>query len=272
MGFRPPPRTTARSLVMKPAARRFAPARALGCALLLAATTSKGQEADATAPVNLAVVATPSSSAVSGDTSEAALNDGSTPRSSRDARRGSYGNWPNRGTQWVQYDWSRPIRTNRIEVYWWDDRRGVRLPKACRLKSWDGKDFTPVAGATGLGVAGDTFNVTTFDEMTTTKLRLEFDGDGEYSTGILEWRVLDSGNSPDFPPSVSAGVDRVVVLGGKTYLNGRVKTLRTGTPLAVTWSRVSGPGKVEFADARAAETTATFDTPGDHVLQIVAGE
>ena len=44
--------------------------------------------------VNLAVVAKPSTSYVSGDTTPTALNDGYDPRSSRDNRRGSYGNWP----------------------------------------------------------------------------------------------------------------------------------------------------------------------------------
>ena len=81
----------------------------------------------------LSIVAEASSSYVSGDTSLEALNDGYQPTSSRDRRRGSYGNWPRRGTQWVQYSWSKPISTNKIDVYWWDDRRGVRLPKACRL-------------------------------------------------------------------------------------------------------------------------------------------
>src|SRR5207302_10631056 len=141
-----------------------------------------------------------------------ALNDGFTPRSSRDNRRGSYGNWPRQGTQWVQYEWSQPISTKQIEVYWWDDRQGVRLPKASRLKFWDGKEFVPVQNAVGLGVAGDQFNTTTFDEVTTAKFRIEMDGDGEFSTGILEWRVLDSGKAPDFRPTVAAGVDRHVVL------------------------------------------------------------
>src|ERR1043166_3142755 len=83
-----------------------------------------------------ALVATPSSSFVSGDTRNAALNDGLAPRSSRDNRRGSYGNWPRQGTQWVQYEWSQPISTKQIEVYWWADRQGVRLPKASRRKFW----------------------------------------------------------------------------------------------------------------------------------------
>src|SRR5215469_15932977 len=162
---------------------------------------------EATSPINLASVATPTTSYVSGDTSVAALNDGYMPGSSRDNHRGSYGNWPRTGTQWVEYDWSQPISTKQMEVYWWDDHQGVRLPNACRVKFWDGTNFVAVNNATGLGVEGNQFNVTTFDEVTTPKLRLEMDGSDNFSTGILEWRVLDSGKSPDFPPKVRAGVD-----------------------------------------------------------------
>jgi DUF1680 family protein len=240
--------------------------------LLLLATPAFAQESGATA-VNVAVVATPTASYTSGDTSVTALNDGNEIRGSRDRRRGSYGNWPRRDTQWVQYDWSQPISTKLIEVYWWDDRQGVRLPKESRLKYWDGNEFVPVKNASGLGVEGDKFNGTTFEEVTTSKLRLEMDGDGEFSTGILEWRVLDSGKSPDFPPSVVAGVDRVVVLGGRTYLSGKVKALRADTASArVKWEKLSGPGSVNFGNTNATETTATFGKPGQYVLQLTAGE
>jgi uncharacterized protein len=223
--------------------------------------------------VNLAVVATPSSSYVSGDTRDSALNDGSKPRNSRGDRRGTYGNWPRQGTQWVQYDWSQPVSTKQIEVYWWDDRQGVRLPKASRLKYWNGKEFVPVNNVSGLGVTGDQFNVTTFDEVTTSKLRLEMDGDGTFSTGIIEWRVLDSGRSPDFPPRVVAGVDRVVILGGKTYLSGKVQSLKPGGASGkVSWSKQSGPGEVTFENPNGAETTARFDQPGPYALKLTAGE
>lgn len=239
-------------------------------ALLLLPSALLAQSADA---VNMAVVATPSSSFVSGDTRNEALNDGSNPRSSRGDRRGTYGNWPSRGTQWVQYDWNQPISAKQIEVYWWDDQQGVRLPKASRLKYWDGKEFVSVANASGLGVEGNKFNVMTFDEVTTAKLRLEMDGDAEFSTGILEWRVLDSGKSPDFPPTVVAGVDRVVILGGKTYLSGAVKSLKASSPAThVTWSKQSGPADVTFENAHATETTATFNKLGEYVLKLTAGE
>ena len=136
--------------------------------------------------VNLAPAAEPSTSHVSRDTSLVALHDGHAPKTSHVRGKGSYGNWPSKRTQWVQYDWPAPVRTRKIDVFWWDDHGGVRLPKACRLFYWDGKRFVPVRKPSGLGVAKDTFNTTTFDEVRTTKLRLEIDGNGDYSTGILE--------------------------------------------------------------------------------------
>ena len=267
--------------------RRFMTTLVGSLAVALVGTTfvqqSSGMESDsseaggttaAAARVNLAGAAEPSSSYVSGDTTLAALHDGYEPENSRDRRRGSYGNWPRKGTQWVQYDWSQPISTRKIDVYWWDDNRGVRLPKACRLLYWDGKGFVAAGNPSGLGVAGNQYNTTTFDEVRTSRLRLEIDSNGNFSTGILEWKVYDTGKSPDFPPSVTAGVDRVVVMGGKTYLAGELKTLnrKGGASTTVTWSKASGPGKVAFADAKAPATTATFSAAGDYVLKLTAGK
>jgi hypothetical protein len=239
--------------------------------LLLAGVAIPAVPATVEPAANLAVAAIPSSSHVSGDTSLAALNDDNQPRNSRQRGTGSYGNWPRTGTQWVQYEWTQPISTRRIEVYWWDDRQGVRLPKACRLLYWNGTELVPVANASGLGVTGDQFNVTTFDEVRTSRLRLEMDSNDQFSTGLLEWKVSDSGNSPDFPPSVTAGVDRVVVSGGKTYLNGRVKTLKATAAENVRWTQASGPGRVAFADASSPVTTATFSRLGTYVLELSAG-
>ncbi len=243
--------------------------------MLLALRGSVGAQplpdTNASAP-NLAVVATASSSYVSGDTTLQALNDGFEPRSSRDARRGSYGNWPRTGTQWVQYDWSQPISTKHIAVYWWADGRGIGAPKSCRLLYWDGTGFVPVPNPSGQGVALNRYNETSFDEVRTTKLKLEIESDGTLSTGILEWKVYDSGKSPPFPPSVEAGVDRIVILGGKTWLHGKMKVLKSGnadTP--VSWSKESGPGEVKFEDAKSADTTASFSTLGNYVLKLTAG-
>ena len=106
------------------------------------------------------------------------------------------------------------------------------------------RQFVPVNNADGLAVAENRYNTTTFDEVTTTRLRLEIDSDGTYSTGILEWKVYDSGNSPEFPPTVVAGVDRVVMQGGKTHLHGKVQTLsvKDARP-RVRWTKDAGSGR-----------------------------
>ncbi|MDP6635403.1 MAG: glycoside hydrolase family 127 protein [Phycisphaerae bacterium] len=220
--------------------------------------------------VNLAPIAIPSTSHVSGDCSLGALNDGHFPKTSHVRGKGSYGNWPSKRTQWVQYEWTTAVRTKKIDVYWWDDKRGVRLPKACRLLYWDGKKFAPVGKPSGLGVEKDKLNTTTFDEVRTSKLRLEIDGDGNYSTGILEWKVYNEGKLPDFPPSVTAGVDRVVMCGGNTYLSGKMQAVGGKDTAKSVWSKGSGPGKVAFDDANKLQTVARFSIAGDYTVKLTA--
>ena len=219
--------------------------------------------------VNLAPAAQASASYTSGDTTVEAIQDGITGRNSLDRRQGSYGNWPRRDVQWVEYEWPEAISTSKVEVYWWDDQRGVRAPESCRVLAWNGTAFVPVENPQGLGIERDKFNVTTFEVAKTTRLRLEMKGSGEFSTGLLEWRVLDSGDSPKFPPQVKAGVDRVVVLGGKTYLDGIVRSL-DDSPVTSAWSKTAGPGNVEFVDPSAVSTAARFDEAGDYTLTLAA--
>ena len=220
--------------------------------------------------VNLAKVATATASYTSGDTRLSALNDGAEPESSRDRRKGAYGNWPRTDVQWVQYEWSRPVTTNSIEVYWWVDGAGVSVPASYRVTYWNGSAFVPVANAAGFGTEHNSFNRTTFDAVKTDKLRLEITSDGTHSTGILQWKVYSSGAVPLFPPTVDAGVDRCVVLGGNTYLAGKADWLMPASTQRVRWNKASGPGHVEFADAALVETTATFSHPGEYVLELTA--
>ncbi len=94
--------------------------------------------------------------------------------------------------------------------------------------------------------------------------------------------------------SAVAGPDRVVMIGGRTYLSAwagygqppRRDRRRAAGPEPgsaaqaaapppspaprTTWSKVSGPGEVTFANPAAAATTATFSEPGDYVVQVVA--
>ena len=48
--------------------------------------------------------------------------------------------------------------------------------------------------------------------------------------------------------------------------------LPLGSTVTVTWSKVSGPGTVTFANPASASTTASFSNPGTYVLQLVASD
>lgn len=86
-----------------------------------------------------------------------------------------------------------------------------------------------------------------------------------------------------------AGVDRVVVLPGRTYLRGWAgygepprpgrrrrnepePTPPPGPPPKVRWSKQSGPGEVKFEDPAALVTSATFSAPGLYVLRLTADD
>jgi DUF1680 family protein len=91
------------------------------------------------------------------------------------------------------------------------------------------------------------------------------------------------------PVNGIAGVDRVVVLPGKTYLRGwagygdpprpgprrgaqadSTPPAPTGPPPAVRWSKRSGPGRVTFVDPKVLVTSASFSAPGVYVLEMTA--
>jgi hypothetical protein len=219
-----------------------------------------------TDPANLATFATPTTSFVSPHEKLDAINDGFEPNGVNDKSHGCYGNFPQKGTQWVELDWGQPVATSRIDVYWWDDSHGVRLPVAARLLYWDGNAFAPVKDATGLGVEGGRWNTTTFAEVKTTKLHLEFDSQPKFSTGVIEWRVYDTGNSPKPAPRVTAGGNQTAVLPARVRLQGSVR----GTAQSLEWSMESGPGTVTFSHPEALATSAAFSKPGDYVLKLTA--
>jgi len=72
-------------------------------------------------------------------------------------------------------------------------------------------------------------------------------------------------------PYVDAGADQTIVLPAAANLAGvAIDPDGQPAPLSVAWSKVSGPGTVEFADASAVVTTATFSTDGEYVLRLTA--
>jgi DUF1680 family protein len=213
---------------------------------------------------NLARVATATTSLRYGP-SPVYLNDGLTPATT--GRMRPDGNRPRRlSSQWVQYDWDQPVTTGSVAVYWWDFGNNSMLPQAWRIKYWDGKDFVPVNNSSGYYIENNKYNITAFDPVSTTKLRLEADSVERSLGTILEWMVIQTDNTPDHPPVVYAGPDRSVMKDGKTYLSGNVRSV---TPVTqILWQKKSGPGDVTFSDPGELKTIAGFSKTGEYVVGI----
>jgi len=103
---------------------------------------------------------------------------------------------------------------------------------------------------------------------------------------------LRTAAADETPVKAYAGVDRVTIQPGKTYLRGwagygeapllarperfgprepvAAAPAPTGPAATAAWSKVSGPGEVRFADPTALVTTATFSKTGDYVLRLTA--
>jgi hypothetical protein len=139
---------------------------------------------------NLSGSATASTSYVSPWESLAAVNNGGTPAGSADRSNLAYGNWPQQGTQWIEYAWPAARPVNRSAVYWFDDGQGIDLPASCRLEYWTGAGYAQVPGQSACGVAGNTENVVTFPTVSTTRLRLSMTARAGSSTGVLEWKAF----------------------------------------------------------------------------------
>lgn len=234
-----------------------------------------GQNAN-TGKANIAVLAKVTGSGQGGGQSST-LNDGLTPNVVSDQMRQYASQAANptatqnqRGrsrrltAQFVQYEWQNPVTIDEVQLFWFNFDNLAKFPQAHRLKYWDGKDFVPVKNAVGYELINNQYNATKFDEVTTTKLRLELDSVERTST-LLEWKVLKTLNSPEIAPVITAGIDRDVMVGGKTYLSAEIKSV---DPLKNTIWSATGPGKVVFADPSALKTTATFTVPGDYVLSL----
>jgi len=139
---------------------------------------------------NIALGATAATSYVSPWENLAAVNNGSTPASSADRSNLVYGNWPERGTQWLEYTWPSARSINRTSVYWFDDDQGIDLPASCRVQYWTGSAYADVPGQSACGTAANTFNSVTFPTVSTTRLRLSVTARADYSTGVLEWQAF----------------------------------------------------------------------------------
>ena len=81
---------------------------------------------------------------------------------------------------------------------------------------------------------------------------------------------------PNLAPNANAGtVDQTIILPASANLQGSASDDGLPNPpgaVSSSWSMVSGPGSVTFADANAMETTASFSTHGNYILRLTVND
>lgn len=144
--------------------------------------------------VNIAAIATPSTSFVSDWENLEAVNDEFTPANSNDKSNTAYGNWSNPNSyQWVQYDWDQSFVATSVEIYWFDDNGGVLTPEEAFIESYD-EEAAEWIKIADVPCVKDQFNFAYLGELQTQKLRVSMINSIE-STGIIEFRVWGSSMS-----------------------------------------------------------------------------
>src|SRR6185295_11000842 len=79
-------------------------------------------------------------------------------------------------------------------------------------------------------------------------------------------------SASNLPPVVNAGSDLTITLPASASLNGTASDTDGPSALALTWSKVSGPGTVAFGNSHAEDTPASFSLAGTYVLRLTGND
>ncbi|MEU7870781.1 family 43 glycosylhydrolase [Dactylosporangium sp. NPDC049140] len=235
--------------------------------------------ADLSGPLsgNIGPIATPTASYTAAWNSVTALNDNADPANPAQAQL--WGTWSGSrpATQWVQYDWARPIRLTGAELKFWKDSErgtgdGVAEPDGWRLQYWDDTAWLDVPGPYGTSTTA--FNTVTFAPIVTSRLRATVSANGNGTTysavAVTEWRVF--ADDPGAVPVTVTAQPRCIA--GKAYLavqahNGRDTAVDVAVETAYgnrSFAAVApGANAYQSFPARAASIpagTATVRVPG----------
>jgi hypothetical protein len=123
------------------------------------------------------------------------------------------------------------------------------------------------AGSVLFGDAHAAATTATFSTPGVYTLRLLADDSNKCNFDKCQITVLPAGS-----PLASAGPDQAITMPGSVPLAGGASDDSSPAPLSFTWSKVSGPGAVNFGNASAAATTASFTIPGVYVLRLTASD
>ncbi len=123
-----------------------------------------------------------------------ALNDGvytletSNPSQEEVAR---FGTWTrDSDEEWIQYTWNEAVEINAIGLVFFDDGGGTRKAKSYTIQYLDenGK-WTDVTKPSGGGTELCKMNITSFEKITTTSVRVVMQKGDAAGLGVLEWEV-----------------------------------------------------------------------------------
>ena len=121
-------------------------------------------------------------------------------------------------------------------------------------------------GTVTFGNAAAVDTTATFSAAGTYTLRLTADDGASSTSDDVVVTVEPAGAAP----LVSAGPDGTILSPASASLDGTLVDPGSPGPVTTTWSLVSGPGSVSFADAAAIDTTATFSAAGSYTLRLTA--
>ncbi len=122
----------------------------------------------------------------------------------------------------------------------------------------------------------------TFSNLNAASTRARFGAPGTYVLRLTasdteaaahdEVTVTVSGENQ--PPIVNAGGDQTITLPNNATLDATATDdgWPQGSTLSVSWSQVSGPGNVTFANSNSAATQVSFSVDGIYVLRLTAGD
>lgn len=105
------------------------------------------------------------------------------------------------------------------------------------------------------------------------EIRLTADDSELTASDTLLIDVIDP--NANQPPSVDAGADFSVASDTEISLNGSISDDGLPNPPATTtasWSKISGPGSVDFEDSSDPVSDVSFDTDGTYVLRLTAND
>jgi len=226
-----------------------------------AASLTSSSIASVANSVNIAGLATTTTSYVSPWETIRAVNDNSNPANSNDKSAGPYGNWNNPNSiQWVQYDWPQNYALSSTQIYWFDDNGGVLTPTRAYIEYWNGSAWV---NAGNVPLAKNAFNTLALNNVMTNRVRVSM-LNATQSTGILEWRVAGALASTLSSSRSSAAISSSSRPGSSSALSSSLRS-SIASSIAVSSSSVRSSTALSSSSVRsstpAVSSSSSSSTP-----------